>query len=155
MCILLFFAENIAKEGKRMKPIRCSIIMLLIYAACSHISQPLLQTIGLSPNSQAAAQAGITEINSDDFKIHYYLKGSSIYAEVYMKNYSFSASGEKKQAEVAVYIDEKKVRDMKTAAFIIKDIPSGKHKIKMEVVDMAHLSTGLSKEFFVHIHSSI
>lgn len=62
-----------------------------------------------------------------------------------MKNYGFSESNAEQLATVSVFIDNQKKVDMKTAAFIVKDVPNGMHKIKLEILNGAGEKQGCKK----------
>ncbi len=104
---------------------------------------------------EAATTVSSIQNSDEDFRVKTFVKGNSVYVECYLKNYGFSESNPEQLATVSVFIDNQKKVDMKTAAFIVKDVPNGMHKIKLEILNGAGEKTGLQKEIEVHITSSI
>lgn len=91
----------------------------------------------------------------EEFQVKTFVKGNSVFVECYLNGYSFSGDDSKQLASISVLIDNHKKIDMHTAAFILKDIPHGLHKIKLEVLNDSGQKTGLNKEIEVHITSSM
>lgn len=91
----------------------------------------------------------------EEFQVKTFVKGNSVFVECYLNGYSFSGDDSKPLASISVLIDNHRKIDMQTAAFILKDIPHGLHKIKLEVLNDSGHKTGLNKEIEVHITSSI
>ncbi|WHY58115.1 hypothetical protein [Peribacillus simplex] len=137
------------------------ILVLTVLMAASGCGKKIPE-----PENSGVAMQGVTTLkaattvssipNSDeDFRVKTFVKGNSVYVECYLKNYGFSESNPEQLATVSVFIDNQKKVDMKTAAFILKDVPNGMHKIKLEVLKGSGEKTGLQKEIEVHITSSI
>jgi hypothetical protein len=91
----------------------------------------------------------------DRFSVKIITKGNRVYVDCFVKEYAFDKGSNKQQAKIRMYIDGKKLDDYQTAAFIVKDVPEGSHKVKIEIVDAAGEPSGLSKEFILHIDSII
>ncbi|MED3691411.1 hypothetical protein P4534_21830 [Peribacillus butanolivorans] len=106
-------------------------------------------------NLKAATTVSTVQNLDEDFQVKTFVKGNSVYVECYLKDYGFSETNPKQLATVSVSIDNQKKKDMRTAAFILKDVPNGIHKIKLEILNGSGKKTGLQKEFEVHITSSI
>lgn len=111
-------------------------------------------------NSGALMQVPTTEVLSamtqvrDDFQVGFSTKGTSVFVDCYTREYSFTPNSEKPLASVLVYVDGKKMDEMRTAAFIVKDLPQGKHRIKVKLIDDQKQTT-YTKEFSVQIQSSL
>lgn len=110
--------------------------------------------------SGALIQVPSTEVLSamtqvrDDFQVGFSIKGTSVFVDCYTREYSFTPNSEKPLASVLVYVDGTKMDEMRTAAFIVKDLSQGKHRIKVKLID-GQKQTTYTKEFTVHIQSSL
>ncbi|MET1177900.1 hypothetical protein ABG775_07965 [Peribacillus simplex] len=141
-----------------MRKLILALAVLVAAAGCGKkIPEPENSGVAMQDVSTVTAATTVSSIrNSDeDFRVKTFVKGSSVYVECYLKNYGFSVSNPEQLATVSVSIDNQKKVNMKTAAFILKDVPNGMHKIKLEVLNGSGEKTGLQKEIEVHITSSI
>ncbi|WP_349729608.1 hypothetical protein [Peribacillus frigoritolerans] len=141
-----------------MRKLILALAVLVAAAGCGKkIPEPENSGVAMQDVSTVTAATTVSSIrNSDeDFRVKTFVKGSSVYVECYLKNYGFSVSNPEQLATVSVSIDNQKKVNMKTAAFILKDVPNGMHKIKLEVLSGSGEKTGLQKEIEVHITSSI
>ncbi|MGE7594996.1 hypothetical protein ACQKMY_17675 [Peribacillus frigoritolerans] len=141
-----------------MKKLILALTVLMAATGCGKkIPEPENSGVAIQGVSTLEAATTVSSIqNSDeDFRVKTFVKGNSVYVECYLKNYGFSESNPEQLATVSVFIDNQKKVDMKTAAFIVKDVPNGMHKIKLEILNGSGEKTGLQKELEVHITSSI
>jgi len=141
-----------------MRKLILALTVLMAASGCGKkIPEPENSGVAMQDVSTHKAATTVSSIrNSDeDFRVKTFVKGNSVYVECYLKNYGFSESNPEQLATVSVFIDNQKKVDMKTAAFIVKDVPNGMHKIKLEILNGAGEKTGLQKEIEVHITSSI
>jgi hypothetical protein len=131
----------------------CSMLMLIYLTACQRdIPEP--ETKGLSFINPLTVVAA--ENNSDrnaPFYVHYFTKDNQLFVECIVGNYSFRNQPVKgkQSGKLIVYIDGNKYREVSSAAFIIRDLSSGEHKIKLSVINKNGQPTGLEKEFSVKI----
>lgn len=100
-------------------------------------------------------EASTLHVSNQDFSVQTFIKGNDVYIECYVRDYRFVQSNDKELASIAVFLDGKKQSVRKTAAFIIKDIPNGKHTIILELMKGNGEKAGLTKEFEIHIRSAI
>ncbi|MBT2603471.1 hypothetical protein J7E55_10615 [Bacillus sp. ISL-53] len=141
-----------------MRKLILALTVLMAATGCGKkIPEPENSGVAIQGVSTIEAATTVSSIqNSDeDFRVKTFVKGNSVYVECYLKNYGFSESNPEQLATVSVFIDNQKKVDMKTAAFILKDVPHGMHKIKLEILNGAGEKTGLQKKIEVHITSSI
>lgn len=80
--------------------------------------------------------------------------GNQVLVECIVNGVSFRESDHSKQkiGKMIVWVDGKRNTEVTSAAFIIKDLRPGGHKIKLEVVKLTNEPYGLTKEFMVNIH---
>lgn len=126
-------------------------LIAVIYVSSQNIFEPNFIP-GIFEITKAAAMVNVPDQN---FSVKTFVKEDDVYIECYLKDYRFSQSNKKDLASIIISIDGKKHRQQKTAAFIIKNLSNGKHKIKLELINEKGGKTGLTKEFEVHIQSAI
>jgi hypothetical protein len=64
---------------------------------------------------------------------------------------SFSGQSAKDKGKILLYVDGKKKEEIFSAAFIIKGLSSGKHRIRLELVKENQPISKLKREFYVSI----
>jgi hypothetical protein len=85
--------------------------------------------------------------------VQHQVKGKNIFVECVLTGISFrqlEKTGQK-VGKLIVSIDGKKSQEVVAAAFILKNLPAGEHKVKIEVVSLNNEPYGLMKEFLVNI----
>jgi hypothetical protein len=85
--------------------------------------------------------------------VQYETSGNNILVNCIVTGISFRETdhANKKQGKMVVWIDGKRSQEAATAAFIIKGLSPGDHKLKFEVVNLKNESYGLVKELLVNI----
>ncbi|WML56899.1 hypothetical protein [Neobacillus sp. PS2-9] len=80
-------------------------------------------------------------------------KGKDVLVECIVTGISFRESNQSSQkiGKMVIWIDGKRNREVTTAAFIIKGLPQGTHKVRLEVVKLNNEPYGLVKEFMVNV----
>ncbi|RFU61173.1 hypothetical protein [Bacillus sp. V59.32b] len=131
--------------------------LLMIVSACGQkIPEPENKSKKIGFIEHPAAQVASFKINSlEEFEVKHFIKGNSMYVECFLKNFAFSQSSKKRRAFTRMFLDGRKINDYRTAAFVVKAIPEGKHEVKLEIYDENGKPTGLVKKFIVEIHSTI
>jgi hypothetical protein len=71
------------------------------------------------------------------------VKGKDVYIECYVPNFHFSQENVGKrnkdgEGHIHLYLNGEKITKIYKAAFIVKGLPSGKHKIKIEIAHNNH-----------------
>lgn len=139
-----------------MKRMAIFLTVLMAATGCiTRISEPENVTAATIQNVLDLKAATTVQTVDEDFQVKTFVKGNSVYVESYLKGYSFSEANAKQLATVSVLVDNQWKSNKHTAAFIIKDIPRGVHKIKFEILNESGQKTGLNKEIEVHITSSL
>lgn len=87
------------------------------------------------------------------FVVHYKIRGKNVFVECVLTGISFRESDQSKQkvGKLLVWIDGMRTKEVTSAAFIMKGLSPGDHKVKLEVVNLNNIPYGLTKEFLVNI----
>lgn len=85
--------------------------------------------------------------------VQYQTRGNNLLVECIVTGISFRESNHSKdkQGKMVVWIDGNRSQEASSAAFIIKGLSPGEHKLKLEVVHLNNQPYGLTKEFMVKI----
>ncbi|WP_083402235.1 hypothetical protein [Bacillus sp. MUM 116] len=85
--------------------------------------------------------------------VNYQARGKNVMVECILTGISFRESDKTKEklGKMLVWVDGRKYQEVSTAAFIIKGLAPGNHKLKLEVTDLNNQPYGLTKEFMVNI----
>lgn len=80
-------------------------------------------------------------------------KGKDVLVECIVTGISFRESNQSSQkiGKMVIWVDGKRNREVTTAAFIIKGLSQGTHKVRLEVVKLNNEPYGLVKEFMVNV----
>lgn len=95
-------------------------------------------------------------VENDPIVVKHFVKGNDIYVECFISDFVFSKRDDKKinkkgYGYLQLYLDGKKINDIYTAAFIIKDLSKGNHKITLQLVQNDGTPYNIKKEFEVTI----
>ena len=148
----------------RLKRIVPFIILLFLLAGIIIGCQKNLPKPGMKPKIVSMDQlsyyhAEIVPVYNQNIKeipslfVQHEIKGNQILVECIVNGVSFRESDHAKQkiGKMIVWVDGKKNSEVTSAAFIIKGLSPGVHKMKLEVVKLNNESYGLTKEFIVNI----
>ena len=85
--------------------------------------------------------------------VQHEIKGNQVLVECIVNGVSFRESDHSKQkiGKMILSVDGIKNSEVSSAAFIIKGLTPGSHKLKLEVVKLNNEPYGLAKEFLVNI----
>jgi hypothetical protein len=93
--------------------------------------------------------------NKKNVTIKHHVKEHDVYVEVIVPGFTFSSTDKKKKVDgegfLQIYLNNKKIDEIHQAAFIIKGLPIGKHKLKVVLVHNDSTSYGIDKEMDVNI----
>ncbi|MFJ8244100.1 hypothetical protein [Peribacillus asahii] len=139
-----------------MKKLVIICVLLFMISGCGQkIPKPKDIIENVHSLFETRAEASAWKAMNEDFFVKTIVKEDNVYVECYVRGYSFSQTNSKKLATVTVSIDGKKHSERTTAAFVVRDVPNGKHRMKLEVLNEDGEKTGLTKEVEVHIESTI
>ncbi|MGG3466547.1 hypothetical protein ABES02_03230 [Neobacillus pocheonensis] len=96
---------------------------------------------------------GFTSKEFPTFSVQHHINGNQVMVECVVTGISFRELDHKKDkvGKLVLWVDGEKNQEVKTAAFIIKDLSPGSHKLKLEVVKLNNEPYGLAEEFVVNI----
>ncbi|MDQ0272395.1 hypothetical protein [Cytobacillus purgationiresistens] len=93
----------------------------------------------------------VTAKGAQDFFVKHRVDGKDLLIECIVDGVSFRDHAGKNKAKFIVYVDGIKKEEISSAAFKIKDLSSGRHHIKLEIVKDDPSTYFLTKEFIVVI----
>ncbi len=102
-------------------------------------------------SSNVAAASSIKSDHKDAFYVKSQVKGKDVFIECVVPAVTFRNTNASNKAKMIVYVNGKEKEEVSSAAFIIKDLPSGTHRLKLKVVKLKDASYNLQKEFLVTI----
>jgi len=85
--------------------------------------------------------------------VSYETKGKQVFVECQVTGISFRNAGNDRQkaGKMVVWVDGIRSSEVRSAAFIIKNLSPGKHRLRLEVVSLQNEPYGLSKQMMVII----
>lgn len=83
------------------------------------------------------------------FHVKHDVKGNNVLIECIAPRFPFQTGTG--GGHINVYVNEQKVNEVYTAAFMLQGLPAGRHAVRMELVYNDGKITGLSHEFTVTI----
>lgn len=88
------------------------------------------------------------------FEVKHHVKGKDVYVECIVSNFKFTKGKQANtegEGHIDLYLNGKKVDEIYTAAFIAKELPAGKHTMKIELVHNDSTKYNLNEEFEIII----
>ncbi|WP_445488457.1 hypothetical protein [Niallia sp. 03133] len=129
-------------------------VVFLLFACSDDIPDPKVKPKTESAHEHRiplqAVQASSAS-NNREFSVKHIVKGNAVYIECKTTSVSFRKNSEKKQAKIILKVDHRLVNEYRSAAFVVRNLKPGNHKISLEVVNEANESYHLGKEFMVTI----
>jgi hypothetical protein len=133
-------------------------LSLLVISACG-TDDPKPPEASLTPahitNTLGEAVVASAAITKDNVTVRHNVKDKNVYVEVVIPGFNFSSATNKKKVDgegyIHLYLNGKKVDEIHQAAFIVKGLPSGKHNLKIELVQNDSTSYGIEEEFSVTV----
>ncbi len=85
--------------------------------------------------------------------VQHRINGKNVFVECMVSGITFRETGNshEKKGKMVVWIDGKRNQEVTSAAFIIKGLSPGKHRLMLEMVNLDNQPFGLTKEFVVNI----
>jgi hypothetical protein len=106
--------------------------------------------------TEAAVEAGHSHQQAPTLSVTHTLNQDDLELKIAVTNFSFSLENmgkENRQGEghVHLYLDGKKVAKVFEPTYVIKDIPSGKHEVMVELANNNHESYGVSQRIPIEV----
>ncbi len=99
--------------------------------------------------------SALTNTTNNKMLIQKHVIGGNVYVECIVPDFIFKKTGTEQmdgEGYLKLYVNGKVVDEISTAAFIIKGLEKGKHKIKLELMRENEKLYHLTEEFTVIIH---
>ncbi|MFD2443397.1 hypothetical protein ACFSO7_05295 [Bacillus sp. CGMCC 1.16607] len=128
------------------------LTILPLFACQKDIPKPESRNI-IFPSVTLASASGFVKTQKDSFIVNHFIRGNDVFIECRISNFSFrnSEKNGNQTGKMLVFIDGKKKQEYSAAAFILKDLSKGNHRISLQIVDGNGQKTSLKKEFMVTI----
>ncbi|TLS37654.1 hypothetical protein [Pseudalkalibacillus caeni] len=128
--------------------------VLLLLSGCVVQKEPALDKSITSEQRQdevpVSKQASISAVESHQkMTVNHSVRGNSVFIECIIPNFSFSSKHDR--SYLTLYVDGKKVKQTNRAAFILKNMPIGKHALSLELFHQNGKSYGIKRDFSVTI----
>lgn len=141
---------------KRQKYIFILLVIFVLAACQKDIPEPETKAeANFEVNAVKAEQvlqvSGMESSARDPFFVRHQTKGKDVFVECIVQDVSFRKQSSKEKGKIILYINGKKKDEIHSAAFIIKGLPSGKHRIGLELVKGNSAEASLKKDFLVVI----
>jgi hypothetical protein len=133
------------------------IICLLVAISGCHkdIPEPetkiIVKPISLHSSSQEMPVFKTSLNSKEQFFVNHKVEGSNVFIECIVQGITFRETSGKNKGKIILYVDGIKKEEIFSAAFIVKGLSSGTHRLKLEVVTENNSSVMMKKEFNVVI----
>lgn len=112
----------------------------------------LLFVLGCTPKVPEPESIKVEAAERKDIVIHHMVKGNNVLIECIPTGVSFSNEKmDMDKGKILLYVNGQLHHEYNTAAFIVKNLTAGTHKLKVELVKPNNEPFDMSKEFFVTI----
>ncbi|MDE3838397.1 hypothetical protein C0966_03220 [Bacillus methanolicus] len=85
------------------------------------------------------------------FFVRHHIRGENLYIECMVSGISFRSNHTGNTGKIILSIDGKKTKEISSAAFIVKGLNPGTHRVRLEVVKTNNEPYHLIKEFYATI----
>ncbi|MCR2820838.1 DUF2846 domain-containing protein [Lederbergia panacisoli] len=123
-----------------MKKIMVCLFLFVLLTGCRH---------KLPEPESLIAEASDHSNRPQIMDIRHVVEGQNVKIECIISGVSF-VSG-KNQGKVLLYVDGQRYGEFNTAAFIVKNLEPGTHRLKIDVVKQNNESFGINHQFLVTI----
>lgn len=133
-----------------------TICLVMAISGCKRdIPEPETKTNG-KPTSLHSVSHDIpvfkTTLNSKEpFFVKYKIEGSNVLIECIIQGITFRETEGNNKGKIILYVDGKKKEEISSAAFIVKGLTSGTHRLTLEVATEKASTVIMKKEFDVTI----
>ncbi|AIE59531.1 hypothetical protein MGA3_13911 [Bacillus methanolicus MGA3] len=102
----------------------------------------------------AAANTPVSVLEDErdrTFFVRHHVRNGNLYIECMISGISFRSNHTGNKGKMILFIDGKKTKEISSAAFIVKGLNPGTHKVKLEIVKINNQPYDLTKEFYATI----
>ncbi|KAB2337391.1 hypothetical protein F7731_07200 [Cytobacillus depressus] len=139
-----------------MKRIVYLYIVFLLFAAGCQTNKPkpetkmLIKPVNISQEENAVPVTTKMD-NKDLFYVNHQVQGKNVLIECMVHGVTFRDTNSSNKGKIILYVDGKKKEEISSAAFIVKGLSAGTHRIKLEVMKKNNRAPIMQKEFYVSI----
>ncbi len=134
-------------------------LLILLFATACGTNDPKAPEASITPveqlNHKFEAVEVSTPINKNNVTVRHTVKGNDVYVEVIVPGFKFASEGKKRnvigEGFIKLSLNGVKIDEIHQAAFIVKGLPTGRHLIKVELVNNDSTSYGFKEEIAVSI----
>lgn len=103
------------------------LIVLLVMISCC------VPVVGFS---QALQENVSAKESTEPVVLNHRVKGANVFIECLIPNFSFDESNQTKEYHgyLDVYLDGEKYQTVERAAFVLRNLPEGKHSIRLDIM---------------------
>lgn len=133
------------------------LLVIFVLTAChKDIPEPETKMEASLPVNGETAEplisvSGVESAAKDPFYVRHQIKGKDVLVECIVQDVSFRKQSSKEKGKIILYVNGKKKDEIHSAAFIIKGLPSGKHRIGLELVKGKNAEASSKRDFIVVI----
>jgi hypothetical protein len=126
--------------------------MTLSLIACQR-DVPEPETKMVVSAAQIPIVTGVVSNKGDPFLVKAFVKGNDVFVECVISNFSFHKQDKvgTRTGKLLVYVDGKKFDEFHTAAFIIRELSRGNHRITLQIINNNGQITSLKKDLIISI----
>lgn len=140
---------------KRQKCIFLSLVIFVLAACQKDLPEPETKMEAIPVKEVEAASlmplSGVESAAKDPFFVRHQVKGRDIFVECIVQDVSFRKQSSKEKGKILLYVNGKKKDEIHSAAFIVKGLPSGKHRIGLKLIKGNSAEASSKREFIVVI----
>ncbi|WNF35579.1 hypothetical protein RJD24_14070 [Bacillaceae bacterium IKA-2] len=136
-----------------------SFLLFVVFIGNDSLTQPIqLKGNNYQRSIPFADEQDVVDSKQNDkrFQVNYELRNEDIFIECFVKDFTFKqdkVGSLKKDGEghIHLYVNESKVESIFQPSFIIKALPIGTYKIKLQLVHNDFTPYGIDEEFEISI----
>lgn len=130
--------------------------LLLVTAGCQRDKPKpetkfYVQTVNTLKNLDDVPVTAMALNNKEQFFVNHQVRGKNLFIECIVPGITFRDTNAANKGIIILYVNGKKKENISSAAFIVKGLSSGTHRIKLEVLKDRETAPMMKKEFYVTI----
>lgn len=129
----------------------CTIVCTVLVGCQKDVPDPEVEKeIVIAPMKMISAEQEVTvlsPITDQEFLVQHHIRNKQLYVECYIPGITFT----NQDTKLLITIDGKDYKEVNTAAFLIKGLTRGAHRISLVVVERQQQRQDLKQEFVVNI----